>query len=128
MGLASRRIAIGCAALGVATLVACRGEPVESEAARAEAAELPAPIVLEQAKRLALERYNQLFSDKFMLGARSQQCRPYPHFGTDDVTHTSLSDAGWLIAVEPPAGFYFEARVDRAGAWVDVQRVGFADH
>ena len=51
---------------------------------------------------------------------------PYPPLDVDAITRVESGPDGFVIYAEPPAGMSIEARVEKAGRWIEFVRVSFA--
>lgn len=73
-----------------------------------------------------MERYRQLFADKYMLNPVDGKYYPFPTLDVSAVTRVDLRPEAFLVHATPPSGVSIEARVDRAGQWTEVVRVVFS--
>jgi hypothetical protein len=78
------------------------------------------------AKELALRRYRELFSDKFLRNPVDERYYPFPELAVADINQVEKQDTFWVVRVAPPSGVALEAHVDRAGQWVELRRVTFS--
>ena len=76
-----------------------------------------------QASALALRRFDQLFSDKYILNPLEHRHFRIPTLAQTQVTSVELVGSVWVVRVEPPAGLSMEARVARDGSWTELLRV-----
>lgn len=76
-----------------------------------------------EASTLALLRFEQLFSDKYILNTVDQRHYRMPALTKSQVTSVEAVGPVWLVRVEPPAGLSMEARVAKDGSWTELVRV-----
>lgn len=86
----------------------------------------PPRIDADRARSLVLERYRALFGRKYHRDREGYY--EFPQLAAEDFTQVRLEKGAWYVRYEPPAGYYVVARVGIAGDWVDLLRVGFANH
>lgn len=101
------------------TLLACQSPAPKPEAPVAQ-------IDQSQAKQLAVDRYRQLFEDKYFLNQADHQYRLMPAMSSADINHVEDRGRAWLVVAEPPAGMALEALVAKDGSWVELVRVRWA--
>ena len=91
------------------------------------AAPAPEPIRIDAAKAraLLLAKYRQLFARKYY--RVDDEYHEFPPLAEDDFRHVTLNDDAWDVRCEPLVGYYVTGRVAKDGAWVDLDRVGFAN-
>lgn len=112
-----------CRLLLVLALLACQA-PAHKEEHKPQP--LPEAIDQEQAKRLALTRYRELFRDKYFLNRVDKGYHLMPEIALDAFNRVSRMEDSWFVAVDHPAGIALEARVGLNGRWVELIRVRWA--
>lgn len=84
----------------------------------------PKPTISESAaKRMVLERYHSLFSDKYLLNSLDGQYYPFPSINPDAFTSFAVDTDTFSLRAEPPSGISLVARVARDGSWTELTRV-----
>ena len=78
------------------------------------------------ARKLAIDQYNQLFKDKFILNPVDSKYHQCPTFNTKSFRTAEIKDGCWQLALDPPAGWFVYAKVSLDGKWVQITSAGFA--
>ena len=99
----------------------------------APAVEAPAPapaaetkISVQLARKLAVDRYRQLFSNRYWRNVDGS----YQEFPPLEETSFVVEEDGdaFVVTCAPLRGYHVQARVARTGAWVELVNVGYAAH
>lgn len=91
------------------------------------AADKPSSAIDEKtARQLAIEQYNQLFGDKYMLNPVDNTYQKCPKLDPTYFHEAKIKDGCWQVAGSPPVGWFVFAKVSMDGKWVQVTSVGFA--
>ena len=87
----------------------------------------PGPAIDEKAARkLAIEQYNELFRDKFILNPADSQYHKFPQLGPNYFHEAKIKERCWYLTGFPPGGWHVIAKVSLDGEWVQLTDVGFA--
>ena len=78
------------------------------------------------ARKLAIEQYNKLFCDKYILNPLDAKHHKFPELDAKYFYKAEIKDGCWQLAGAPPAGWFVLARVSLDGKWVQLTSVGFA--
>ncbi len=78
------------------------------------------------ARKLAVEQYNQLFKDKYLLGPVDSKYLQCPTLDAKSFRVAEVKDGCWQLALDPPAGWFVYAKVSLDGKWVQITRVGLS--
>jgi len=78
------------------------------------------------ARNLAIDQYNQLFCDKYILNSADSKYHQFPQLDTNYFHKAEIKDGCWQLAGTPPAGWFVSARVSLDGKWVQLTSVGFS--
>lgn len=78
------------------------------------------------ARKLAIQQYHKLFSDKYFFNPVDKKHHKFPKLNGAYFHKADLKDGCWQLAGDPPAGVHVYAKVSAGGKWVQLTRVGFA--
>jgi hypothetical protein len=78
------------------------------------------------ARKLAIDQYNHLFKDKFILNPVDKKHHPLPALEAKSFRVAEVKDGCWQLALDPPAGWFVYAKVSLDGKWVQITSAGFA--
>jgi len=78
------------------------------------------------ARKLAIDQYNQLFKDKFILNPLDKKHHQFPTFEAKSFRVAEVKDGCWQLALDPPAGWFVYAKVSLDGKWIQITSAGFA--
>ena len=78
------------------------------------------------ARTLAINQYNQLFKDKFILNPVDNKHHQFPTFEATSFRVAEIKDGCWQLALDPPAGWFVYAKVSLDGKWVQITSAGFS--
>ena len=90
------------------------------------AAEPKSAIDEKTARTLAIDQYNQLFKDKFILNPVDSKYHQFPQFDAKSFRSAEVKDGCWQLALDPPAGWFIYAKVSLDGKWVQLTSAGFS--
>lgn len=76
------------------------------------------------ARKLAIDQYNHLFKDKFVL--IDSKYLQFPEFDAKSFRTAEIKNGCWELALDPPAGWFVYAKVSLDGKWVQITSSGFA--
>jgi len=78
------------------------------------------------ARKLAIDQYNQLFKDKYILNPVDSKHHLFPTFEAKSFRVAEVKDGCWQLALDPPAGWFVYAKVSLDGKWIQITSAGFA--
>lgn len=78
------------------------------------------------ARKLAIEQYNHLFKDKYILNPVDSKYHQCPTLDSKSFRTAEVKGGCWQLARDPPAGWFVYARVSLDGKWVQITSAGFA--
>ncbi len=78
------------------------------------------------ARKLAIEQYNKLFGDKYILNPVDSKYHRFPKLDANYFHHAEIKDGCWQLTGAPPAGWYVVAKVSLDGRWVQLTSAGFS--
>lgn len=90
------------------------------------AAEPKSAIDENAARKLAIDQYNQLFKDKFILSPVDAKHHQFPQLDAEYFHKAEIKDGCWQLAGDPPAGWFVYAKVSLDGKWVQLTSAGFS--
>lgn len=78
------------------------------------------------ARKLAVDRYRQLFSNRYWRNVDGS----YQEFPPLEETNFVVEEEGdaFVVTCAPLRGYHVQARVAKTGAWVELINVGYAAH
>lgn len=80
----------------------------------------------ETAKKLAVDRYNNLFSEKFYYNFGDKKYYQFPKLDAKFFEHAEKKSTHWNVSHNPPAGISININVDLYGKWVEILNVDFS--
>lgn len=97
-----------------------------SHATQTADAALPS-ISAQRAKQLVLQRYHELFADKYLLDRIRNEHVPFPQLTDEHLTVVSQEGDTWRVRADPPTGLALDARVAKDGSSVEILHVSYAE-
>lgn len=112
--------------VGLFMSTACEGRENPSVVVEPEVERTKPEVDQAKAKRLAAQRYRELFEDKYLFDSGGGTYLSMPAVKESDFNRVESAGASWLVMIHQPAGLEVEARVAKDGSYTELVRARWA--